>query len=116
LQKKVIQKCKFIAQKEDIELRQSNSRTIKKLSRDQRFGNHPKNKSKARKADKKLKTIAGRLVRELERKLPPKHEFQNDLQLFLKILLQQKDSKNKIYSIHEPETACISKGKEHKKY
>jgi len=41
LHKKIIQKCKFIAQKEDIELRQSYSRTIKKLSRDQRFRNHP---------------------------------------------------------------------------
>jgi IS5 family transposase len=38
---------------------------------DQRFRNHPKNKGKARKADKKVKTIAGRLVRELERNLPP---------------------------------------------
>ncbi len=38
---------------------------------DQRFRNHPKNKGKAKKADKKIKTIAGRLVRELDRKLPP---------------------------------------------
>ena len=35
----------------------------------QRFNNHPKNNGKARKADKKIKTIAGRLVRELERNL-----------------------------------------------
>jgi len=116
LHKKIIQKCKDIAQKEDIELRQSYSRILKKLSRNQRFRNHPKNKSKALKADKKVKTIAGRLVRELERKLPPNSMYQKDLQLFFKILSQKKDSKKKIYSIHEPETACISKGKEHKKY
>jgi hypothetical protein len=36
---------------------------FKKLLMDQRFRNHPKNKGKARKADKKVKTIAGRLVR-----------------------------------------------------
>ena len=53
---------------------------------------------------------------ELERKLPPNSQYQGDLALFLQILLQKKDSKNKIYSIHEPEVACISKGKEHKKY
>ena len=34
----------------------------------------------------------------------------------MQILSQQKDSKKKIYSIHEPELVCISKGKEHKKY
>ena len=34
----------------------------------------------------------------------------------MQILSQQKDSKKKIYSIHEHELVCISKGKEHKKY
>lgn len=116
LHKKIIQKCKDIAEKEEIELRQSYSRVLKKLSRDQRFRNHPKNKAKAKKADKKVKAIAGRLVRELERKLTPSSQYQSDLALFLQILSQKKDSKKKIYSIHEPEVACISKGKEHKKY
>ena len=31
-------------------------------------------------------------------------------------LVQTKDSKNKIYSLHEPHVECISKGKAHKKY
>jgi IS5 family transposase len=62
LHKKIIQKCKDIAQKEGIELRQSYSRTLKKLTKQQRFRNHPKNKFKALKADGKMKTIAGRLV------------------------------------------------------
>jgi IS5 family transposase len=35
---------------------------LKKLSADQFFRNHPKNKAKAKKADKKIKAIAGRLV------------------------------------------------------
>lgn len=116
LYKKIIQKCKAIAQKEGVELRQSYSRTLKKLGQAQRFRNHPKNKSKALKADRKMKTIAGRLVRELERKLTPNSKYQTDLQLFSQILMQRKDSKKKIYSIHEPEVVCISKGKEHKKY
>ena len=30
--------------------------------------------------------------------------------------IQQKGDKNKIYSIHEPETSCIAKGKEAKKF
>ena len=30
--------------------------------------------------------------------------------------IQKRNDKNKVYSIHEPEVQCISKGKEHKKY
>jgi len=116
LHKKIIQKCKDIAEKEGIELRQSYRRILKKLSYDQRFRNHPKNKTKALKADRKTKTIAGRLVRELERKLTPGSKYQEDLELFFQILMQQRDSKKKIYSLHEPSVVCISKGKEHKKY
>jgi len=116
LHKKIIKKCKQIAEQEDITLRQTYTRTLKKLSIDQRFRNHPKNKTKAKKADKKMKTIAGRLVRELERNLPPNSTYQKDLVLFQIILSQTKASRNKIYSTHEPEVCCISKGKEHKKY
>ena len=116
LHKKIIKRCKSMASKESIELRQAYTRTIKKLSLEQRFRNHPKNKARARKADRKIKTIAGRLVRELERKLPPSNKHLADLELFKKILAQKRHDKQKIYSIHEPHVQCISKGKEHKKY
>lgn len=33
-----------------------------------------------------------------------------------RLLQQQKNDKNKLYSLHEPHVACISKGKAHKKY
>ena len=116
LHKKIIKQCKQIAEKEQLPLRQSYTCTLKKLGVDQRFRNHPKNKSKAKKADRKVKTIAGRLVRELERNLPPGSMYQNKLDLFKKVLAQKRNSTNKIYSLHEPEAQCISKGKEHKKY
>jgi IS5 family transposase len=115
LHRKIINKCIAIADEEGIELRQSYTRTLKKLLMDQRFRNHPKNKGKARKADKKVKTIVGRLVRELDRKLSPSL-YQDTLALFKKVLNQKKTDSNKIYSLHEPHTQCISKGKEHKKY
>ena len=115
LHRKIIKKCVAIAQDEQIELRQSYSRILKKLAVQQRFRNHPKNYKKARKADKKIKTIAGRLVRELERKLPAGVNA-DDLMLFKKVLQQKRTDSNKIYSLHEPHVQCISKGKEHKKY
>jgi len=115
LHRKIIKKCIAIAQEQGIEQRQTYRRILKKLLMDQRFRNHPKNKGKARKADKKVKTIAGRLVRELERKLPP-GLHQTILTLFKQVLAQKKTDSNKIYSLHEPHVQCISKGKEHKKY
>ncbi len=97
-------------------VRQSYTQVIKKLSYDQRFRNHPRNKGKARKADKKIKTIAGRLVREVERNVTPNSIHHTKLDLFKKVLAQGKHSHPKIYSLHEPEVLCIAKGKEHKKY
>ncbi len=116
LHKKIIKKCKEIAQEENLPVRQTYTRTLKKLSIDQRFRNHPKNNKKAKKADKRVKTIAGRLVRELDRNLSANSHHRELLDIFKRILAQRKNSKNKIYSIHEPEVECISKGKEHKKY
>ena len=116
LHRKIIEKCRKIAEKENLPVRQSYRRTLKKLSLDQRFRNHPRNKWKARKADRKEKTIAGRLVRELERNLLPNSRYQSKIDLFKRILNQKKSDSNKIYSVHEPDVQCISKGKEHKKY
>lgn len=115
LHRKIIKKCIDIGETENIELRQSYTRTIKKLLMEQRFRNHPKNKGRARKADRKIKTIAGRLVRELERKLTP-GLHQDTLALFKRVLSQKREDSHKIYSLHEPHTQCMSKGKEHKKY
>jgi|ERR1035438_2138666 IS5 family transposase len=116
LHKKIITKCVAIAESEGIKLRQKYTRVVKRLGLNQRFRNHPKNKSKARKADRKIKTIAGRLVRELDRRLVAGHTFRIALELFQKVLAQQKHDKQKIYSLHEPHVQCIGKGKEHKKY
>lgn len=116
LYKKIIYKCWSIAETEDLPMRQSYTRTLKKLSLQQRFRHHPKNQAKARKADRKVKTIAGRLVREVERNLPPESKYQSDIVLFKKVLSQKRSDAGKIYSLHEPEVQCISKGKEHKKY
>jgi IS5 family transposase len=118
LYKRIIEHCVSIAEKEAIELRQSYRRTVKKLMLAQRFRNHPKNRKKAVAAQRKLKTIAGRLVRELERKLPAASlgTYAQETGIFQRILEQKRNTTNKIYSIHEPQVYCISKGKDHRKY
>lgn len=118
--RKIIKKCHQITEREGLPSRQNYKRVLKDLSRDQRFRNNPKNKKKAGKADKKVKTIAGRLVREvsrnLEKKLGRSHPYSESFELYQKVLSQKRNDKNKIYSLHEPATCCISKGKENKKY
>jgi IS5 family transposase len=94
LYKKIIKKCWSIAQAEGLPMRQSYRRPLKKLSVNQRFRNHPKNQAKARKAGPRVKTIAGRLVREVERNLPGQSKYQNDMALFKKVLLQKRNDFN----------------------
>lgn len=118
LHKKIITKCIGIAKAENIVLRQSYKFTLKELNTLLRF-QHNKNGSKpARKARKRIKTIAGRLVRELERKINPsrKQYFESQLDIYQKILNQKRGDRDKIYSLHEPEVKCYTKGKEHKKF
>ena len=118
LQKKIIEKCRDIANDEGIQLRQSYKRTLKQLMIDQRFREHPRRKKKANAAARKIKTIAGRIVRDVERKLNTEQlgRYEQDLLLFHRILNQKRTDTNKIYSLHEPEVRCIAKGKEAKKY
>lgn len=118
LYKKIIKRSVKIAEKEVIELRQNYKRTVKKLSYQQRFKKGKKQKPLARKADRRIKTIAGRLHRELSRKLPPSQleKYSSELELFKRVLAQKREDKSKVYSLHESHTECISKGKAHKKY
>ena len=82
----------------------------------QRFAHHPKNYKKAQSAKRKMKTIAGRLVRELTRKLPQGSIYRKELDLFKQVINQKRNDKNKIYSLHEPHVACIAKGKVARKF
>ena len=67
-----------------------------------------------------MKTYLGRLTRDIARRveghLAWQEAFDKLLALSERLLAQQKNSKNKIYSLHAPEVECISKGKAHKKY
>lgn len=56
--------------------------------------------------------------RELERKIDilKTQTYANQLDIYNKILNQKRTDKNKIYSLHEPQVKCYTKGKEHKKF
>lgn len=118
LLRKVIDQCNKIAKKENINQRQTYKRTVKKLFLKQHFAHHPKRRKAAKAALRKLRTIAGRLLRELERELSQDalESYAESLINFKKVIVQRRLDKNKIYSLHEPEVACIAKGKAHKKF
>ena len=63
-----------------------------------------------------MRTIAGRLLRELVRLLPENNPYQERIDVCMKFVNGEKIDGHKIYSIHEPDVLCISKGKDYKKY
>ena len=109
-----------LAAKNGIALRQNYNLTAKTLLRKISGYLHAKQMKRARKAIKHLKTIVGRVVRDVERKIGSSANlaeiFTPILNQSRRLLLQERTSKNKIYSLHEPDVACISKGKAHKRY
>lgn len=79
---------------------------------------HARQYKRSKKQLRKLRTYLGRVTRDIERKLQPEQvgEFEKLLKLSHRLLSQKRHDKNKLYSIHAPEVACISKGKSHKRY
>lgn len=118
LQKKIIEKCRKIAVKEGIELRQTYRRELKQMMIDQRFHSHPRRRKKAIAAARRIKVIAGRVVRDIERKMDGNQieKYATQLVTFNKVLVQQRNSSDNVYSLHQPHVKCIAKGKEAKKY
>lgn len=105
------------SKKRGIELRQTYTRIGKRsLIKTQKYA-HAKQYKRVKRETKKLKVLLGRVLRNVERKITnPDPKLQETLSTATKILNQQKKSKKKIYSIHEPNVDCISKGKAHKRY
>jgi IS5 family transposase len=122
-----------LASKYEIELRQNYNLIAKTLLRKISGYLHAKQMKRARKAIKHLRTIVGRVVRDVERKISDSNQknfsqensrnskdlseiFTPILNQTKRLLAQQRKDKNKLYSLHEPDVACISKGKAHKRY
>jgi len=115
---KVMGRCWKIANDEGLKLRRSYRRELKKTMRIIRFNKKQVDKKKVTAAIRRLKTMANALLRDVMRKLPKdrlvaRHE---ELSLYNRAVNQERQDKNKVYSLHEPNVLCISKGKEHKKY
>lgn len=105
------------AQKAGVKLRQSYKRVGKKALYNQSRYARAGQFARARKQEKRLKTLLGRVLRDVERKLSePSDKFKQLLTNAKRIHAQKREDKNKLYSVHAPEVECIAKGKAHKKY
>jgi len=73
--------------------------------------------NRARREIRKLRTIVGRIIREIDRNLTDdkKPYFKAFLELTKK-LYHSKDTGEKIHSLHEPHVEAIAKGKMHKRF
>lgn len=116
--KKVIDYCNKIAENEGIKQRQRYTKVSKQLVRNTYNSKHPKRAKTARKSGRALKTIALRLIRELERNFTEEQQktYKQALTIYTKVVTQKRTDTDKIYSIHKPFTRCVAKGKPHKQY
>ncbi len=105
------------AEEENISLRQTYDRVGPRALRRQQNYSHAKQFKRSERETRRLKTILGRVTRDIERKNNTGSTVLNDqLALSNRLLKQERFSKEKIYSIHEPQVECIAKGKMHKRY
>ncbi|MEL6780656.1 MAG: IS5 family transposase [Cyanobacteria bacterium J06597_16] len=105
------------ARKRGVKLRQSYVRIGKYAFFKQSRYRVAKQLKRARKHTRKLRTYLGRVIRDIERKLPqPDAEMGVLLNRAKQIEQQQRSDSNKLYSMHAPEVECIAKGKVHKHY
>lgn len=107
------------ARRRGIALRQNYRRVGKiQLMMANRYA-HARQMKRSRKCQKKLRTILGRVIRDIERNLKcpqPDGKLEKLMEIAKRIHAQERNDKNKVYSVHEPHVECIAKGKAHKRY
>jgi IS5 family transposase len=114
---KAIERLAAAAKVRGICLRQSYVRVGKKAAVMAGRYAHAKQYRRMRRPLRKLRTYVGRLIRDIRRKaIMIDDELATLLSRADRVRQQQPKDSHKLYSLHEPEVRCISKGKAHKRY
>jgi transposase, IS5 family len=111
------------AEADELTLRQTYRRVGKNaLYKSSRYA-HAKQYKRHRRVIKKMRTQLGRVIRDISRKAAKSGQPMTEKMLRLLGLAKRvheqthsREAKNKVYSLHEPDVACIAKGKAHKPY
>lgn len=109
------------AEKLGITLRQNYNHIAPELVKKAGGYAHAKQMKRLSGTVKKLKTIVGRVMRDIERKaeavgLHLSEGMQELLALALRLKTQERKDSDKVYSVHAPEVKCIAKGKARRPY
>jgi len=106
-----------LAKRDGIELRQSYERLGKSAFIMQGRYSHARQMKRSKREQKKLRIYLGRVIRDIRRKCSePGEKLAIMLERAHRIFTQNRNDKNKLYSMQAPEVECIAKGKVHKKY
>jgi IS5 family transposase len=106
-----------VAEENGIKLRQSYKRVGKIALRRQQGYAHARQFRRSARETRRLKTFLGRVTRDIERKMSTENDSLSELLgLAHRVLTQEKNSKNKVYSVQESQVECIAKGKAHQRY
>lgn len=114
-------KIALLARRLGLELKQTYAKEGKALRRRAGGYAHAKQFRRLRRVLKRQRTILGRLMRDVRRKLEGlPAEAQSSLSLWMeradRIRTQRPKDKNKLYALHAPEVECIGKGKARQPY
>src|SRR3954465_14633864 len=110
-----------LAKAKGVALRQSYARVGKlALIQRQRYA-HARQFNRANKALRRLRTMLGRVIRDITRKIRGDEALESVFARPLSLARRVKDQRQrergrKVYSLHAPEAECIGKGKAHKPY
>jgi len=114
---KAIVKLARAARNRGIKLRQTYLRVGKKHSIQAARYAHARQFKRMRGELRKLRSRLGRVVRDIQRQVSqPDQALKSLLDLCERLHAQQPTDRNKLYSLHEPEVVCISKGKARTRY
>jgi transposase, IS5 family len=109
-----------LAKKHNLSLRQNYNLVSKKALRKIGGYLHARQMKRARKEIEHFRILVGRVTRDCERQILGDKFLTEVFHVILEqsnhLLSRKRSDKNKLYSLHEPEVSCISKGKAHKRY
>ncbi len=110
-----------LAKRSGIQLKQTFAREGKSLRFRAGGYAHAKQFKRLRTVLKRQRTVLGRVLRDIERKMTTLAEVQQErlrpwLERARRIAQQRAKDKNKLYALHAPEVECIAKGKARQPY
>ena len=103
------------ARKAGLKIKQSYERVGRRLVVMSGRYAHARQMRRSKACTRKLRTNLGRVIREIERQGVPE-PLRIMMDTAKRIHVQKRTDHAKIYSVHEPQTACIAKGKAGCKY